>query len=300
MRYSEDTLQSWTQPLSKTEEDRVENTAKMIKSAIDLDERLKNMKIEVFAQGSYANNTNVKSESDIDICVMLKDTFHTKYPEGKTDKDYGFSKSSLTYGDYRNMVKKAMQNKFGSQYVNEGNKSIKINENSYHVQADVVPSLQFRNYRYANSFDPNQFVEGIWFIALDGTEVVNYPKKHIENGKSKNISTDGYYKKAVRIMKHIKNDMAGDGVANDNTISSFLIESLVYNVPNEVFTVYSSWNITIRKIIYYLYEGICNQKYKEWTEVSRMFYLFHNERKWNVDDVKQWLATAWDYLGYGD
>lgn len=34
MRYTEDTLKSWTSPLSQTEEQRVVNTVKMIKDTV--------------------------------------------------------------------------------------------------------------------------------------------------------------------------------------------------------------------------------------------------------------------------
>ena len=75
MKYSETTLQTWTVPLSSTEEERVENTIKMIKDAIRSHNELSLMTYEIFAQGSYANNTNVRQNSDIDICVMLTSTF---------------------------------------------------------------------------------------------------------------------------------------------------------------------------------------------------------------------------------
>lgn len=83
MKYSEQTLQNWTVPLSQTEERRADNTIKMVRKAIDESEELKAMNIEVFIQGSYANNTNVRTESDVDVCVMLKDVFYAEYPDGK-------------------------------------------------------------------------------------------------------------------------------------------------------------------------------------------------------------------------
>lgn len=46
MKYSESTLLLWTTPLSKSEQDRAENTIKMIKSAIDANTELKTMDIE--------------------------------------------------------------------------------------------------------------------------------------------------------------------------------------------------------------------------------------------------------------
>ena len=89
MKYSEQTLQSWTAPLSDSEEQRAENTINMIRSTINGSDELKTMDIEVFTQGSFANNTNVRTESDVDVCVMLNDTFHFDLPDGKTREDYG-------------------------------------------------------------------------------------------------------------------------------------------------------------------------------------------------------------------
>ena len=146
VKYSEQTLQNWTAPLSQTEEQRAENTIKMIRDAINSCNDLKYKDIDIFIQGSYANNTNVRSESDVDVCVMLRDTFHTVYAQGKGREDYGFSASNFTFQEYRDLVKKALQDKFRTEYVYDGNKSLKINENTYHVKADVVPSFQLRNY----------------------------------------------------------------------------------------------------------------------------------------------------------
>ena len=179
MKYSEETLQAWTAPLSSSEEQRAENTIKMILSAIDNSDELKTKDIEVFIQGSFANNTNVRAESDVDVCVMLKDTFHFDLPDGKTRQDYGFTPASITFFDYRDMVKRALQQKFKTEYVSDGNKSLKIDENTYHVKADVVPAFQLRNYYYWKSTDPNRYIEGTWFMSKNGKEIKNYPKEHI-------------------------------------------------------------------------------------------------------------------------
>lgn len=157
----------------------------MIKSAIDANTELKTMDIEVFIQGSFANNTNVRTESDVDVCVMLKDSFHCEYPEGGKDEDYGFTPSDFTFQQYRDLIKKALQDKFRSEYVYDGNKSLKINENTYHVQADVVPAFQLRNYYHNKSKIANNYVEGTWFVSNSGQHISNYPKVHIKNGATK-------------------------------------------------------------------------------------------------------------------
>ena len=65
MRYSEEALQSWIKPLSATEETRVENTIGMIKDAIERSGLSSKYEYEIFAQGSYANNTNVKKKATL-------------------------------------------------------------------------------------------------------------------------------------------------------------------------------------------------------------------------------------------
>ena len=299
MKYSEQTLQNWTAPLSQTEEQRAENTIKMIRNAINFCDELKTMDIDIFLQGSYANNTNVRSESDVDVCVMLRDTFHTDYAQGKGREDYGFKASDFTFQEYRNLVKKALQDKFRTEYVYDGNKSLKIDDNSYHVKADVGPSFQLRNYYYENSLDPNKYIEGVWLQAKTGEIVKNYPKRHKANGIAKNNNTSYQYKKLVRIMKHIKNEMVEDKKTDGDKITSFLVECLVYHVPNNVITGYSTWTETVKQVIIYLYNEIKDGHHTEWCEVSDMLYLFRN-RKWTDEDAKQWLVTAWNYLGYGE
>ncbi|NYT27664.1 MAG: nucleotidyltransferase domain-containing protein [Candidatus Thiodubiliella endoseptemdiera] len=51
----------------------------------------------MFVQGSYANNTNVRANSDIDICIMLKDTFSAEYPNGLTKKITGLVLATMTF-----------------------------------------------------------------------------------------------------------------------------------------------------------------------------------------------------------
>ncbi len=75
IRFSEQTLDNWRKQASDTEEQRISNAISMIKDAIKSSEDLKDKDIEIFVQGSYANNTNVRIDSDVDVCIMLKDTF---------------------------------------------------------------------------------------------------------------------------------------------------------------------------------------------------------------------------------
>lgn len=299
MKYSENTLQGWCQPASDTEETKINNAINMIKDAISRSEELTDLDIEVFVQGSYANNTNVKTNSDVDVCIMLRSTVFTEYVDGLTDADYGFTEGIITYTDFKDRVIRALQSKFGNANLTVGNKSIKIKSNSYHVDADAVITFQFRDYKSIGSRNAQKFEEGIKFISSAEEEVVNYPKIHIQNGTNKNNNTNYEYKKLVRIFKHIRDDMVNDKIIDGNKISSFLVECLIWNVPNKTITQCLNWDETVKRTIIYLYNEIDENRHQEWGEVSEKLYLFIG-RKWNDKDAKNFLLKAWSYLGYED
>ena len=79
-RFSEETLTNWTKPPSDTEETKLSNSERMVKDAINEDPKLSGMGTEVFGQGSYANDTNVRLNSDIDINVRYTDAFYYDIP----------------------------------------------------------------------------------------------------------------------------------------------------------------------------------------------------------------------------
>lgn len=298
MKFSETTLSSWTSPLSTTEESRVENTVRMIKDAVSSYINLQGHTIEVFAQGSYANNTNVRQNSDVDICVLLTSTFYGNYIDGLTAKDYGYSDGTISYDTFKQHVVAALKKKFGEHVVTVGNKCINISSNSYHVNADVVPAMQYRDYKTIDSKNSSRFIEGIKYFATDDSEIINYPKDHIRNGKNKNNNTNYEYKKLVRIMKHIRNNMVDDGLVNGDIISSFLVECLIWNVPNHIITSSNTWTETVKNTIFYLWDAFSRDEYKEWGEVSERFYLIHPRRKWTVDSVKDFMARMYTYLEF--
>jgi hypothetical protein len=298
-KFTEQTLDGWRKPASETEEQKISNAISMLKDAVNAHELLKNKDIEFIVQGSYGNNTNIKIDSDIDVSPMLKDTFYSEYREGVTRDDYGFIDGTNHFSDYRKFIIEALIKKFGAENIVVGNKSIKINSNTYHVQADAVPAFQYRNYRNDKDYNPDNYIEGIKFYSAKNEEVINYPKKHISNGIAKNTNTARRFKRSVRLYKRIRNIMIEDGLPVPKSINSFLIESLLWNTPNSKFNNSSTWNDLLKNTISFLYrETDTDEKCKNWGEVSEMFYLFHSGRKWSRNDVNSFLVQMWNYLEY--
>ena len=299
MKYSEITLKSWCQPASASEDQRINHSINMIRDAIHSSFSLKNLDIEVFVQGSYGNNTNVRSSSDVDVCIMLKNTFFSEFPDGLTNSDYGFTSPSISYNQYKQYVLEALIQKFGPQSITLGNKSIKIRSNTYHVETDAVVAFMLKDFRSINSRIASNYIEGIEFISNDGHYVKNFPKEHIANGREKNIATNHQYKNLVRIFKHIRNDMVDCHKINGDIISSFLVECLIWNVPNPIIMQSPSWKETVRNSLIYIYQNLCNNNASRWREVSGQLYLFSNH-KWSITTTTDFIVLMWNYLGFAD
>jgi hypothetical protein len=93
--------------------------------------------------------------------------------------------------------------------------------------------------------------------------------------------------------------MIEDGILVSDNITSFLLECLVWNVPNEVINNDDGWTERLRGSITYLYQNTKNHDTcKDWGEVSERLYLFHPSRKWTQQEVNEFLLQMWAYLEF--
>ena len=265
MKFTEDQLKQYAAPLSETENQLCLNAISMVRDALKqlgftddnraISKRYDNTydyslqmrsisgsrQIKIFIQGSYANNTNVRTQSDVDIAIVQEEIFQTKYRAGVSDENYHFTTVPSAPKTFKDEVQECLEYKFEDD-VERKNKSIKIHGNTYRKDTDTVPCLRYRNYTEDYSNDVDNFIGGIVIKADDGTRIINYPEQHIENGRKKNNETNTYYKKMVRIAKKIRYLMEDDyGYASAKEVSSFGLESLLWNIPNATFTKYSTY-----------------------------------------------------------
>jgi len=284
-------LNEWSKPASNTEEEKCENAIRMIRGALNNSDKLKNLEIKLIPKGSYHNNTNVRLTSDVDIAVRLTDTFFQYYPNGKTHEDFGNIQSNYSFKDYRRDVEEALINKFNSWNIDSGDKAIRINSNTYRVDADVVPCFEYRRYHEDGTYEL-----GTSFITQKSSiMVINYPEQHYTNGVQKNNVTYRRYKRVVRIFKRIKYMLIDNGYSLDN-ISSFLIECLIWNVPNNRFN-HSSISEDVSSCFHYLISNTATDELcKDWGEVSELLYLFNSQRKYTRSEVHDFLNTAYVQL----
>jgi hypothetical protein len=290
----ENTFQSWGKPPGETETTKCEHAETAIRKAIQASDALANRSVEVFAQGSYRNRTNVRQDSDVDICVLCRDAFYFDLPDGKRREQFGLTtEGNYSYHTYKNDVEAALRSYFGSSGVTRGNKAFDIHENTYRVDADAVPAFEYRLYD-----QPSSYREGTRFFPDNGGSVTNWPTQNYENGVTKNDATGRRFKAVVRIMKRLRNEMADEGIGVATPIPSFLIECIVWNVPNEGFG-HDTYAADVRYTIAHLWTQTQSaDTCREWSEINKVKYLFHPTQPWTVGQVHAFLDGAWQYVGF--
>ncbi len=297
-KFSEDTFTSWTKPPSDSEQGRLETSEKHVKDALSEDPKLNKMSFEVFGQGSYANDTNVRLNSDIDINVMYTGGYYFELPEGATEADIGIDKtpaSTYSFKEFKNDVEAALIKKFSKDQVVRKNKCITVKATPQRVQTDVVPTWEFRRFAKNKTFE-----SGVRFYPDDSfSPITNYPKQHIKNAIKKNSDTQKRFKRLTRLHRKIRYKMKEDGVPISDNITSFLIECLIWNVPNKIMNENDSWTSRLRESIVFLYQQTKEDKTcHEWGEVSELLYLLRGGRKWSRTDVNDYMVQLWNYLEF--
>lgn len=295
-RFTEETLTGWTRPPSLAEQTKLENSERMVRDAINSDEKLKKKRTETFGQGSYANNTNVRLNSDIDINVCHLDGFYYNYLSSEQKTKFGLGNTiAYSFQEFKNDVEIALVNKFGRSDVKRNDKCITVLANTTRIETDVVPTWEYRHY-----YDSGNYAAGtVFFTDSNNSRIDNYPKQHIRNGIKKNDRTLRKFKRLTRLHRKLRYKMIEDGLNVSKNITSFLIECLVYNLPDDMLSKNETWNDKLKSSIVYIYEntetsGMC----KSWLEVSDELFLFHAGRKWSYQDVRTYMQQLWTYLEY--
>ena len=294
----EDVFCTWGAAPSTTEQTKCDNAERAVRKAIDASTKLNTRSIEVFAQGSYANRTNVRQESDVDICVLCKDTFFPDYSmsQGLNDGVFGYSDAQYHYGDFKNDVEAALKSYFGAAAVKRGNKAFDVHANTYRVDADVVPCFEHR--RFMGTPQSNWIAYGTQMLPDNGGKIVNWPRQNYKNGVEKNDATGRRFKAGVRIMKRLRNEMVENGHKVAEPIPSYLLECLVWNVPDVGFG-HEKYRDDVRYIIAHLWnETRTDEKCSEWGEINELKYLFRTGQPWTRAQVNSFLDAAWNYIGF--
>ena len=272
-------------------------THESIRKALDPHTWPTGVKYEVYLQGSYKNTTNIRGDSDVDVVAQLDSTFQSDL-SGLTDYQKILHKqahpdATYLWENFRADVLTALHNYFGYSAVSIGNKSLKVAGNSNRLPADVVACIQYRKYKYFNSVNDQDYIEGMMFYTLrENRKVINFPKEHYKNGTEKNGRTSGWYKPTVRIFKNARTYLVNQGIISKELAPSYFLECLLYNVPDVKYT--SSHQDTFCSVVSWLQKAnminfLCQHE---------QFPLFGNTpEQWSSSDAQyflQMLVNLWN------
>jgi hypothetical protein len=259
------------------------NTAKAthesIRNALNSYKLPDGVDFEVYLQGSYKNDTNIRGDMDVDLAVQINSTFYCNLSE-EQKRYLGLSPASYEWNDFRSDVLSALKDYYGLLTITEGNKSIKVEAISGRLPADVVVCAQYRKYKSLNSYD---YVEGITFWTRnEKRQVINYPKIHYNNGVKKHQNTNNQYKPVVRMFKNIRSYLGEKDYISSSLAPSYFLECLLYNLSNTNFI--GSYRDTFCNIVNWLNKAnleafVCqNEQLKLFGDTPEQWSIYDAER----------------------
>lgn len=227
-------IRAWT---IQGSQDAAANTYQAVKAALESAPEMTAHDYEVFLQGSYANATNTRGDSDVDIVVMMTSTFMPDLSrlspvEVQRHAAARIPGTTSTW-EFRRSVETALRRRF--DVVDSRDKCLFIPQSAGRVDADVVPAIQRRVYVNYPAYGSPDYIEGVEIRPLTGGSIVNFPKQHLANGRRKNHAASLNYKKTVRQVKRLRRSAVDKGLLGPNDAPGYVLECMVYNAPNDLF-----------------------------------------------------------------
>lgn len=291
MPIPETQLETWSHQGSVKQSSTTYQSIKNVLEANDTPFSGKNYK--VFLQGSYGNDTNIYSESDVDIVIQLDDCFHHDLTSLTADQQQAFkethSDATYTHVDFKKDVLGVLEGQYGD-CVKAGKKAIAIAASGNRRKADVVAAMQYRRYYKFLNLSDQSYDEGICFYTNSGVRIANYPKHHSHNLTKKHQATSSILKPMARIFKNMRSRMVTESMIQDGVAPSYYLEGLLYNVPKEMFV--SRYEDTFVNVI----NWIVDADRSKFVCANEQYYLLRDNSPvtWRDEDCNTFLAAVID------
>lgn len=287
---------------SDNELSKRDKTEKEIRAALADYEPLQGRPYRIYVKGSYANNTNVRLNFDVDIAVEYEGYFYSDLDfelKGQDKSIVGVKTSADPYerDDFKADIKGALIKAYGSRAVESGNIAFRVRENKTTLPADVVPCWEYRRYDRVVNGSP-VFHIGSRVYPNDGSRYKNnFPALQLGNGRQKTKETNRRYKRMVRCLKKLQTKLVNEGLL-DKELPSYLVECIVYNVPSDLFD-HATYKSDMRAVLAYIFnETLDSGNWEEWHEVHELHYLFKGTKAWTREQVHKLASEAWDHIGF--
>jgi len=246
---------------------------------------------KIFLQGSYCNDTNIYSESDVDVVIRLDSAFHHDLTALEATEKQAFdaahSDGPYPYDQYKNDVVAQLRQSFGTA-VAPGTKAVSVEASGNRRRADVLVAMQYRRYHRFRSLSDQSYSMGVCFFASGGGRIVSYPVQHSNNCTAKHQTTNQWFKPVVRIVKNLRCRLEDEGLLVKGNTPSYYLEGLLYNVPNDKFG--GSFEGTLANCLNWIMAADRSQ----FVCVNQEYYLLRDGYKetWSPAKCEAFLSAA--------
>jgi hypothetical protein len=298
----DETFTRWSKPPSETEEAKAGRAARMVRESLREHAALRDHNFDVVAVGSYRNNTNVRSASDVDLAAVLRSATYLGLPgDGSiTRESLGLGVATYELPQFRADISRALRERFGSSDIAPGKLTLTVGEGSARLGADVTPYLGHRRYRAAPVGGAVQTCDGIETRPSDepNRRIIQWPEQHYSAGVAKNDATNHRFKRIVRILKCLRNELADGPKAGGDAPSCFL-EHAVFNAPNTSFNRQEgSYDEDVKAVLGFLWGAARDGSAKKFVEVSGMEWVFRPGETWTPALLEGFALAAWQHVGF--
>jgi hypothetical protein len=296
-------LEHWEKPASLSEEEIVERAASMVRETMARNRWFTAEGVQIVPQGSYYNNTNVRRESDMDLRA-IHPSIYIKYAPGVV-REYAYRALAYysigrTYGEgasqMRTEISRQLTAKFGVAHVDAtGSKAIRlIGVAGSRANLDIVPCFVHHHVVWNPVNKIYQTINGIAILDRTGGLTIDFPEQHHNNGIAKRARTRFRFKKNVRMLKNLRDELVEQGIFGNKELPSYLIESLVYQVEDDHFLV--DWDDRYDRLLRIVERMWAQLNVPDWSnsarEINDIKLLFGPHQPWSLETAKKFAEVA--------
>jgi hypothetical protein len=304
----ESKFRKWSKIPSEEEEKKFVEAGRAIRQAIYKDAILSRQDVRVVPEGSYRAKTHSAS-SDLDVivcrfweplsCTAVR---HNLDFSGK-DNSLKMQETNLS-GDHRELygefmkfrmdIEKFLIREIGENNYYRDNRVFKIKSNIYGKIVEIITTFICKDYAGEYEKDVNGYMK---YFCDNGRNFAFVPDLEYINGNIKHKKTGKRYKKTVRILKKLRDEMQNFNIQSARGISSYFIESIVYNVPNVAFG-HRRLTDDIKDIINYSINCMNDGSCEKWKKIDEHDFMFNGPLSWLREQAHEFLLAVRGHIGF--
>ena len=277
MPINESQLQSWANQGAVT---LAKQTHESIRYALNTGDWPQGVSYDIYLQGSYKNDTNIRGDSDVDVVVELTSAFSSNLTE---EEKRSLSLTPATYGwsEFMRDALNRLKDYYGDGQITQGNKCINLAPTKGRLPADIIICSTYKWYSNLAIV-----AEGITFWTHgNNRQIISCPKIHTDKCVARNGETNGSFKPSVRMFKNARSYLVDQGVIDDKVAPSYFLECFIHNVASSNFG--SDFQNTYCNIVNWLLEADFGMF--TFPSLSAPLLFGTGDGQWSVDKAKRLL-----------